>query len=739
LFPPHPRIHLQIFARQQARARHGILGILRGSLLSERKQEIYYYSLFVLCFSVAWFIDRPGQKSFFLADRVGRRFLTPTFRPDLAPSSDRDFERHVAWAEVNTLEELWGWIEGPLLSAAYDEDTPRSGVGNVLGYSGLCNGIRIRQVRVQPQPCADMPEWTRNAITQEGGFRGECYPEAQVFNEETKTLGPNASTPLFSWSESSSWALPTWTNFGRYSENGYVFDLPSFNKTRAREIVRYHRTNTFFDVQTRAVFIDATFYHPSMERFVTMRLLAESPEMGGVETSSIFVSTRVYMYPGMFGMLQIIFEIVYVLQLCGYCFWEIMTLRKLGVDYVKRFWGLAMLTKGILMLCLIGFRVTMFQALEKQRNEWEAGTDPDAYIDMQHIPQLVGLDENVLAVMSILIYARLFKLLAETKSIAHLYRVIFKSLAEMVPFFILFVIVYIGFSLAFYSCFGLRVYQYRNLENTFRSNVALLAGDADWYHDLQIANPNMAPFLYYTFILAEYVLLLNMFTAIIVQNMAIVKAALEKDTDVVFSEALQRALNSMKKAPTKKKNKIRDGYSSDQAQEAAGAAKESGFGRTTSSVSLGGGGAATYRSGRSDDGSQGDKNPSGTQSRPQSGKSNKSGGWASIRSMVKSSGSRAGSQAGSVAGDDLEAPMTARSGRSRISARGGFGGGADSAAVADLEEAVGEIKRHVLIVDDVKMQLMAVSDRLNALTEYLVSDTTASKSMAQFQVLYSHL
>ena len=62
------------------------------------------------------------------------------------------------------------------------------------------------------------------------------------------------------------------------------------------------------------------------------------------------------------------------------------------------------------------------------------------------------------------------------------------------------------------------------------------------------------------------------------------------------------------------------------------------------------------------------------------------------------------------------------------------GMGVDSAAMADLEGELGEIKRHAVIIDDVKMQLMAVSDRLNALTEFLVSDTSASKSTRQFQV-----
>ena len=722
-----------IWTRQQERARRGIIGILRGNLLSPRKQEIYYYSLFVLCFSIAWFIDRPGQKSFFLSDRVGRRFLQPAFRTNY--DADLGGERSVAWADVSSLEELWGWMEGPLLSAAYDEDTPGSGVGNVLGYSGICNGIRIRQVRVKPQPCQSMPAWAEDAITKRGGFQGECYPESQPHTEDNAAFGPAS---VFEWSEGNAWAATVGTNFGRYGRGGYIFDLPSFNKTLALELVQYHHLRDFFDVQTRAVFIEATFYHPSMERFVTMRLLAEAPEMGGVETSSMFISTSVKMYSGPFGFIQLVLEGVYVLQICGYCFWEVMLVRKLGVDYVKRFWGLAMLTKGVLMLCLIGFRVTMFQTLERQRAEWESDDwSPDTYIDMQHIPTLMGLDENVLAVMSILIYARLFKLLAESKSIAHLYKVIYKAMAEMIPFFILFVIVYIGFSLAFYSCFGLRVYEYRNLENTFRSNVALLAGDADWYSQLATANPNMAPFLYYSFILAEYVLLLNMFAAIIVQNMAIVKAAQEKDTDVVFLEALNKGLAHFKPAPKKtKKNKVKDAYSSERAKDSlssktAGASVSNLFGRTPSGGSVGGGGGgATARSGLST-GSVGDQNPSGGETN----RSNKSGGWASIRSMVSGRKSKAGSEAGSNAGDDFDAPMTSRSGRSRLSRGGGMGAGIDSAGLADLEEQVGEIKRHVLVVDDVKMQLMAVSDRLNALTEYLVSDSSASRSMRQFQTL----
>ena len=87
--PGPARPGIGIYGRQQQRAKGGILGMLKGSLLSERQQEIYYYVLFVVAFSVAWFIDRPGQHAYLLADRVRSRFLEPTFRPDLASVSPR--------------------------------------------------------------------------------------------------------------------------------------------------------------------------------------------------------------------------------------------------------------------------------------------------------------------------------------------------------------------------------------------------------------------------------------------------------------------------------------------------------------------------------------------------------------------------------------------------------------------------------------------------------------------------
>jgi len=137
---------------------------------------------------------------------------------------------------------------------------------------------------------------------------------------------------------------------------------------------------------------------------------------------------------------------------------------------------------------------------------------------------------------------------------------------------------------------------------------------------------------------------------------------MEKDTDVVFLELLQKGLNRFKKAPPKK-NKVKDGYNADKAKEAAPPSteilsragsipKDNLFERVPSTLSR----LDTNRSGRS----EGDANPS---TRPASGKSQKSGRWDSIH---------VDDMHGRGAGDDFDAPITSRSGRSRMSVVGGM-------------------------------------------------------------------
>jgi len=90
----------------------------------------------------------------------------------------------------------------------------------------------------------------------------------------------------------------------------------------------------------------------------------------------------------------------------------------------------------------------------------------------------------VLAVISILIYARLCLHLAGTAILKHILSMLRSALFEIIPFLVLFILVFLGFSFAFYFVYGTRVYEYRSLSSTMNTNVKLIFGAQGLYERL---------------------------------------------------------------------------------------------------------------------------------------------------------------------------------------------------------------------------------------------------------------
>jgi hypothetical protein len=101
------------------------------------------------------------------------------------------------------------------------------------------------------------------------------------------------------------------------------------------------------------------------------------------------------------------------------------------------------------------------QAAYEHTQTTAAATLAGEYVDLSHLPRLINSDGNVMAALSIAVYAKLFKQLASVRGVEHIVRVIKKAMAEVVPFLLLWSVLYMGFGLAFYSLFGGQVYHVR--------------------------------------------------------------------------------------------------------------------------------------------------------------------------------------------------------------------------------------------------------------------------------------
>eukprot|EP00961_Rhodomonas_salina_P117410 1580463-Rhodomonas_salina.3 len=397
-----------IFNRRRERRQKSILGVLDRKLTGLQK-EVLHYCIFVALFSIGWFLDRPGENAFFLSQRVKDRFLS-------APTNITE----MTWQDATTVEHVWDWMVGPLLDVIYDEDTPGSGVGNILGVNGLLYGVRIRQVRVRGFKCSETPSWAYNQITQKDGFNGQCYPAMTPWNEDrtafgVSTEGTDTVEPLFTWTAAEDWSQSTSTEYGRYGPSGFVIDLPAFNKSRAIDDLSFHRRHDWLDIQTRAVFVDAMLFNPSLRLAASVRLLAEMPQYGGVVVSSDFVAVQLMRYSGVSGTFELIIDLLGIFWTLKLLFVEFLALRAMKAEYIKSFWGIIMWLKGVLIFAVVGLRVTALKDISRQHahNRDLQAQGVNAYVDLHHIPSLALIDANIMAVLSVLIYARLFSYCAK--------------------------------------------------------------------------------------------------------------------------------------------------------------------------------------------------------------------------------------------------------------------------------------------------------------------------------------
>jgi len=113
---------------------------------------------------------------------------------------------------------------------------------------------------------------------------------------------------------------------------------------------------------------------------------------------------------------------------------------------------------------------------------------------------------------------------------------------DLILFSITFSLVMFGFSASFYVVFGPEVEDYKTLGDSFGALMRMLLGDFD-YAAISASNKVMAPLLFYSFILVGFMILLNMFLAIICDSFAEVKGN-QSEEDLEYYTKLRDAIVS---------------------------------------------------------------------------------------------------------------------------------------------------------------------------------------------------
>jgi hypothetical protein len=338
---------------------------------------------------------------------------------------------------------------------------------------------------------------------------------------------------------------------GQYGGDGFVLDLPTVNISEAKLRIARHRSRGWFDLQSRALFVDFSLFNPGSNLLLRARLLVEFSEFGSLIKSQDFSVYQLQKYCGRDGSIALMLDIFFVAIMVFYLAAESIALVQMkGRYFLVRPSGLLNLLIALIVFAIIAIRLESKNQIDSQLHAFKSTSEETSTHlgELQNLPYLTQQDDNLVAILFIVIYGRLLAYAGDLPGVNHLISTIKRSIIEVVPLLSLVILNFVGFSLAFHVIFGLKMREYRTVGSSFVSNALFLLGETSLYSQMYDSNKEMAGFVCAIFVISENILLFNLFTAILVHGYAITKTELEKEPIAVFSEAIESALNFLSKA-----------------------------------------------------------------------------------------------------------------------------------------------------------------------------------------------
>ncbi|KAJ9453635.1 Polycystin-2 [Diplonema papillatum] len=168
------------------RTRFDIQYVRDRQLAAEDSLGLWVYILFVVLFSFFLVEDRGLGRGYWMNAGLLDKLLDEEF----AQSDDLRFKQ--VYADIQSEEDLWGFVEGPLIESLWTGDGEKANQF-VLQANMPLGGIKLRQVRVAPEDCGDHWESLRRnealrqmpreeIVERTADFNVFCYPDYRIVN-----------------------------------------------------------------------------------------------------------------------------------------------------------------------------------------------------------------------------------------------------------------------------------------------------------------------------------------------------------------------------------------------------------------------------------------------------------------------------------------------------------------------------------------------------------------------------
>ncbi|XP_061175577.1 uncharacterized protein LOC133184503 [Saccostrea echinata] len=484
---------------------------------------IYIWIIYSISFS------NRDTGSYYVQRDISKRLLTPF--------GAQKFE------EIKTTEQYLDWLKKVAFPTLFPEKEYN---GDRLYWrhrqyaEGLTNfrvgPPRLRQVRVVEG---------EETIHPFGSVK--IYPSYSILNEEARSfcfgwakLPCDIKAEAYSFSFKAwkytnpfdIWGVPVLGYYNSYSGGGYIAELDvnlDFTNRTMQELTQ----NLWIDRSTRAVFFEFTVYNADFNVFTYSMLATEFPEVGGVMTMSTIYPFRLYHHVGQTGYYVIFCEICFVLFLVAQIIRVIYYLYKLRLQFFKSTW----LVLDFVGIFLSFVAIAMYAGRMLLANETFAKfkADPKAFVNFQHIAYWDSLFIILIGLLVFLGTTRLLGILGYDKRIGQVFRVFDNCAWDLLWFGVFFLCLFVFYAILGYLLFGRDLESYYDIFQSLGTLFISMIGKSK-FNEINEADPLMAQFYFFTYVLFIVYFLLTMFLAILCESINVVhqKTKLDRSDELVM-------------------------------------------------------------------------------------------------------------------------------------------------------------------------------------------------------------
>ncbi|XP_076830129.1 polycystin-2 isoform X2 [Brachyhypopomus gauderio] len=431
-----------------------------------------------------------------------------------APLSSGDA---TTFRSLTTMDDFWKYTEGPFLSAMYwdawynNKTLPEN--KSLIYYENLLLGVpRLRQVKVLNHSCP-VHEDLRDEVY-------DCYSTYSPSIEDKASFGLKNGTAWVYSEESSLGGSSHWGEVATYRGGGYYQDLSRSRDESTRQLQEL-KDNLWLDRGTRAVFLDFSVYNANINLFCIVRMLVEFPATGGTVTSWQFQTVRLVRYVSSWDYFVGMCEVIFCLFILYYVVEEALEIRLHRLRYFKSLWNC--LDVVIVMLSVPAIIMNIHRTSAVSSRLRYLLENHSTYPNFEPLAHLQVQFNNLAAIIVFLAWVKLFKFINFNKTMNQLSSTVSRCAKDLLGFAIMFFIVFLAYAQLAYLVFGTQLTDFSTFQACIFTQFRIILGDFD-FSEIEEADRVLGPIYFTTFVFFIFMILLNMFLAIINDTYSEVKA-----------------------------------------------------------------------------------------------------------------------------------------------------------------------------------------------------------------------